>query len=116
MVGAPGGILAEGGEETLDEIQEVGVGEDRQLTRRTLMAKYYVTDARGRDICLMYALIRHPLGTAPARTLSASDAASQDTFKRIARRQLHGVLTTMQFQPHQHKQMQQRNQNQQILQ
>ena len=104
--------MVEGGEEILDGMQEVGVGEDQQLTRQTLMAKFYVIDARGRDTCLMYAPTRRPLETAPARISFASDAASRAIFKRIARRQLRGVLTTMQSQPQQHKQIQQCNPSQ----
>ena len=62
-----GGIRVGGGEGILDEIQEVEGGEDRQLIQQIVMAKSYVTDAKGRDTCLMYVQTRRPLETVLAK-------------------------------------------------
>ena len=72
--------------ETLDGIQEVVVGEDRQAMQRTPIARFSVTDAKVRETCPTYDLTRRLLEHAPATKLFASNVATRVISKGNARR------------------------------
>ena len=87
-----------GGEgEVTEGILEAGVGEDRPrpLSLQMPIERSSATGVKARDTCLTCALIPHRLGIVLVKTLSALGVANLATYKQIARKWLHGVLTAM---------------------
>ena len=108
-------MIGEGEEgEVSDEIREGRLGVDRQLIRQSRIARSSALDAKGKDTCLMWALIRHPLKIELARRSFVLDVANLATYKWTATKSSHGVQTTVRIQEHQSKPVSQLNLIQEI--